>query len=95
MKTSLVNKSCMHRLYVIFYYVPLFYRSNCICITNESCAALAAAFNSNPSNLIDLDLSENQLRDPGVTEISTLLGNSQCTLQILRFELSSFKHDSM
>ncbi len=95
MNTSLVNKSCMYRLCYFLLCFFLFYRSNCICITNESCAALAAAFNSNPSNLIELDLSENQLRDPGVTEISTLLGNSQCTLQILRFELSSFKHDSM
>uniref|UniRef100_A0A8C2JMI1 Uncharacterized protein n=1 Tax=Cyprinus carpio TaxID=7962 RepID=A0A8C2JMI1_CYPCA len=57
---------------------------NCICITKEGCAALTAAFNSNPSNLIELDLSENQLRDPGVAEISTLLGNSQCKLKILR-----------
>uniref|UniRef100_A0A8C1Y275 NACHT domain-containing protein n=1 Tax=Cyprinus carpio TaxID=7962 RepID=A0A8C1Y275_CYPCA len=57
---------------------------NCISITEEGCAALASAFNSNPSNLIELDLSENKLGNYGVTEISTLLANSQCTLQILR-----------
>uniref|UniRef100_A0A8C1W0P8 Uncharacterized protein n=1 Tax=Cyprinus carpio TaxID=7962 RepID=A0A8C1W0P8_CYPCA len=57
---------------------------NCISITAEGCAALASAFNSNPSNLIELDLSGNKLENSGVTEISTLLGNSQCTLQILR-----------
>uniref|UniRef100_A0A8C2H4A8 Uncharacterized protein n=1 Tax=Cyprinus carpio TaxID=7962 RepID=A0A8C2H4A8_CYPCA len=57
---------------------------NCISITEEGCAALASAFNSNPSNLIELDLSGNKLENSGVTEISTLLANSQCTLQILR-----------
>uniref|UniRef100_A0A672L3D1 NACHT domain-containing protein n=1 Tax=Sinocyclocheilus grahami TaxID=75366 RepID=A0A672L3D1_SINGR len=83
MKISLVNKSCIHSLDLILF-CSLFYRFNCICITAEGCAALTAAFNSNPSNLIELDLSENPLGDPGVTEISTLLGNSQCTLKILR-----------
>ncbi|XP_058616273.1 protein NLRC5-like isoform X2 [Onychostoma macrolepis] len=53
---------------------------NCISITDEGCAALASAFNS---NLRELDLSRNQIRDSGVTEISSLLRNSQ-TLQILR-----------
>ncbi|KTF75552.1 hypothetical protein cypCar_00033865 [Cyprinus carpio] len=54
---------------------------NFISITGEGCAALASAFNS---NLRELDLSENQLGNLGVTEISSLLRNSQCTLQILR-----------
>ncbi|XDV28520.1 hypothetical protein PO909_031811, partial [Leuciscus waleckii] len=57
---------------------------NCISITAEGCSVLASAFNSNPSNLKELELSENKLGNSGVTEISTLLGNSQCTLQILR-----------
>ncbi|XDV28578.1 hypothetical protein PO909_031832 [Leuciscus waleckii] len=57
---------------------------NCISITAEGCAALTSAFKSNPSNLIELDLSENKLGNSGVTEISTLLGTSLCTLQILR-----------
>ncbi|XP_016427515.1 ribonuclease inhibitor-like, partial [Sinocyclocheilus rhinocerous] len=57
---------------------------NCISITAEGCAALASAFHSNPSNLIELDLSGNKLENSGVTEISNLLANSQCTLQILR-----------
>uniref|UniRef100_A0A8C1LUU1 Uncharacterized protein n=1 Tax=Cyprinus carpio TaxID=7962 RepID=A0A8C1LUU1_CYPCA len=55
-------------------------RLNCISITDEGCAALASAFNS---NLRELDLSRNQIGDSGVTEISSLLRNSQ-TLQILR-----------
>ncbi|XP_016414052.1 uncharacterized protein LOC107744761 [Sinocyclocheilus rhinocerous] len=66
---------------------------HCICITKEGCAALTAAFNSNPSNLIELDLSENPLGDPGVTEISTLLGNSQCTLKILRMSNCSITEE--
>ncbi|XP_050957411.1 ribonuclease inhibitor, partial [Labeo rohita] len=53
----------------------------CISITDEGCAALASAFHS---NLRELDLSRNQIGDSGVTEISSLLRNSQCTLQILR-----------
>uniref|UniRef100_A0A8C1T730 NACHT domain-containing protein n=1 Tax=Cyprinus carpio TaxID=7962 RepID=A0A8C1T730_CYPCA len=52
-------------------------------ITEGGCHVLAAALNSNPSNLTELDLSENKLGDSGVTEISSLLRNSQ-TLQILR-----------
>uniref|UniRef100_A0A8C2DCU3 Uncharacterized protein n=1 Tax=Cyprinus carpio TaxID=7962 RepID=A0A8C2DCU3_CYPCA len=52
---------------------------NCISITEQGCAALASAFNS---NLRELDLSRNQIGDSGVTEISSLLRNSQ-TLQIL------------
>uniref|UniRef100_A0A673I4H4 Uncharacterized protein n=1 Tax=Sinocyclocheilus rhinocerous TaxID=307959 RepID=A0A673I4H4_9TELE len=68
-------------------------RFNCISITEEGCAALASAFNSNPSNLIELDLSGNKLGNSGVTEISTLLENSQCTLQILRFEFGEFKDE--
>ncbi|XP_026053061.1 ribonuclease inhibitor-like, partial [Carassius auratus] len=53
------------------------------CITEGGCHVLAAALNSNPSNLTELDLSENKLGDSGVTEISSLLRNSQ-TIQILR-----------
>ncbi|XP_050959753.1 uncharacterized protein LOC127161151 [Labeo rohita] len=53
---------------------------NCISITDEACAALTSAINS---NLRELDLSRNQLGNSGVTEISNLLRNSQCTLQIL------------
>ncbi|XP_052445004.1 uncharacterized protein LOC127986809 isoform X1 [Carassius gibelio] len=66
---------------------------NCICITKEGCAALTAAFNSNPSNLIELDLSENSLGDPGVAEISKLLGNSLFTLKILRMSNCSITEE--
>uniref|UniRef100_A0A9J8BH67 NACHT domain-containing protein n=1 Tax=Cyprinus carpio carpio TaxID=630221 RepID=A0A9J8BH67_CYPCA len=62
---------------------------NCISVTDEGCAALASAFNS---NLRELDLSRNQIGDSGVTEISSLLRNSQ-TLQILRLSDCSISEE--
>ncbi|XP_057177480.1 protein NLRC3-like isoform X2 [Triplophysa rosa] len=50
----------------------------------EDCAALATAFNSNPTNLEELDLSGSTLRDSGMRSISTLFENSQCRLIILK-----------
>uniref|UniRef100_A0A8C1T6S6 NACHT domain-containing protein n=1 Tax=Cyprinus carpio TaxID=7962 RepID=A0A8C1T6S6_CYPCA len=61
-------------------------------ITEGGCHVLAAALNSNPSNLTELDLSENKLGDSGVTEISSLLRNSQ-TLQILRLSDCSISEE--
>ncbi|XP_048025508.1 uncharacterized protein LOC125254758 isoform X2 [Megalobrama amblycephala] len=66
---------------------------NCISITAEGCAALTKAFISNPSNLIELDLSANKLGDSGVTQISTLLENSQCTLKIIRLSDCSISEE--
>ncbi|XP_059402980.1 ribonuclease inhibitor-like [Carassius carassius] len=62
------------------------------CITEGGCHVLAAALNSNPSNLTELDLSRNQIGDSGVTEISSLLRNSQ-TLQILRLSDCSISEE--
>ncbi len=50
-------------------------------ITEEGCAALTSAFNSNPSNLIDLDLSGNKLGNSGICH---LLENPQCRLEKLK-----------
>ncbi|XDV28546.1 hypothetical protein PO909_031818 [Leuciscus waleckii] len=52
-------------------------------ITAEGCAALTSAFNSNPSNLIELDLSENKLGNSGIKKICPLLENTQCRLEKL------------
>ncbi len=49
-------------------------------ITEEGCAALTSAFNSNPSNLIELDLSGNKLGNSGICH---LLENTQCILKKL------------
>ncbi|KAI4887863.1 hypothetical protein NFI96_015073 [Prochilodus magdalenae] len=53
-------------------------------ITEEGCAALSSALCSNPSHLIELDLSENKLGNSGVEKICSLLNNQCCKLQILR-----------
>ncbi|KAK3506125.1 hypothetical protein QTP70_018025, partial [Hemibagrus guttatus] len=52
-------------------------------ITGEGCAALASALDSNPSHLIDLDLSNNKLGDSGVKSLSAVLENSLCKLETL------------
>ncbi|KAF4097458.1 hypothetical protein G5714_021466 [Onychostoma macrolepis] len=53
-------------------------------ITTEGCAALISAFNSNPSNLIELDLSGNKLGNTGMKKICRLLKNRQFRLEKLR-----------
>uniref|UniRef100_A0A3B1K1Z1 Uncharacterized protein n=1 Tax=Astyanax mexicanus TaxID=7994 RepID=A0A3B1K1Z1_ASTMX len=56
--------------------------NNCS-ITERGCAALSAALCSNPSHLIELNLSGNKLGDSGVKEISYLLQNSNSKLKLL------------
>lgn len=73
-------------LHALLDLIFFFYSLNGVSIGEAGCAALASAFNSNPTKLKELDLSGNQLGDSGVTQISALLANSQCTLQILRFQ---------
>ncbi|KAL0992413.1 hypothetical protein UPYG_G00093000 [Umbra pygmaea] len=53
-------------------------------ITEKGCAALVSALKSNPSNLKELDLSNNDLKDAGVKMISALLEDPQCRLETLR-----------
>ncbi|XP_073699638.1 NACHT, LRR and PYD domains-containing protein 12-like [Garra rufa] len=53
-------------------------------ITEEGCAALTSAFNSNPSNLIELDLSGNKLGKSGIENICLILKNPQCKLEKLK-----------
>ncbi|XP_056623062.1 uncharacterized protein LOC130436438 [Triplophysa dalaica] len=52
-------------------------------ITREGYAALASAFILNPSNLRQLDLSKNELGDPAVKKICTLLEHKDCKLEKL------------
>uniref|UniRef100_A0A8C1MN19 NACHT domain-containing protein n=1 Tax=Cyprinus carpio TaxID=7962 RepID=A0A8C1MN19_CYPCA len=54
------------------------------CITAEGCVALTSAFNLNPSNLTELDLSGNKLLNTGIEKICPLLENAQCRLQKLK-----------
>ncbi|KAI4903629.1 hypothetical protein NFI96_005185 [Prochilodus magdalenae] len=58
-------------------------------ITVEGCAALSSAICSNPSHLIELDLSENELENSGVKQICYLLSNQNCKLQNLGLSKSS------
>ncbi|KAL0992617.1 hypothetical protein UPYG_G00095830 [Umbra pygmaea] len=53
-------------------------------IKEKGCAALVLALKSNPSNLKELDLSNNDLKDAGVKKISALLEDPRCRLETLR-----------
>ncbi|XP_076843154.1 NACHT, LRR and PYD domains-containing protein 3-like isoform X2 [Brachyhypopomus gauderio] len=62
------------------------------CIREEGCAALCSALRSNPSShLRELDLNHNQPGDSGVKQLSALLEDPHCTLEILHanWELKS------
>uniref|UniRef100_A0A8B9JJK9 NACHT domain-containing protein n=1 Tax=Astyanax mexicanus TaxID=7994 RepID=A0A8B9JJK9_ASTMX len=53
-------------------------------ITEKGCSSLSEALCSNPSHLIELDLSENKLGNSGVEQLCALLANEHCNLEILR-----------
>ncbi len=52
-------------------------------MTDEGCSAVTSALKSNPSHLRELDLSDNKLGDSGFENLSDLLKNPQCKLEIL------------
>ncbi|XP_029934734.1 NLR family CARD domain-containing protein 3-like [Myripristis murdjan] len=53
-------------------------------VTDEGCASLVSALESNPSHLRELDLSENYLQDAGVKLLSDLKDSPQYGLKSLR-----------
>ncbi|XP_015249344.1 PREDICTED: NACHT, LRR and PYD domains-containing protein 12-like [Cyprinodon variegatus] len=59
--------------------------SGCI-ISEEGCASLASALNSNPSHLKELDLSYNHPGDSGVKMLSDLQKEPQARLEVLSVE---------
>ncbi|XP_077950434.1 protein NLRC3-like isoform X2 [Gasterosteus aculeatus] len=59
--------------------------SGCL-ITEEGCSSLASALSSNPSHLIELDLSYNHPGDSGVKLLSAGLENPHWRLETLRVE---------
>ncbi|KAI2650795.1 Ribonuclease inhibitor [Labeo rohita] len=54
-------------------------------ITEEGYKALASALRSNPSHLIELDLTGNDPGQSGVRELNDLLQNELCSLKTIRF----------
>ncbi len=60
------------------------YRFSDCSITEEGYKALASALRSNPSHLIDLDLTGNDPEQSGVKELIDLLQDECCKLNSIR-----------
>ncbi|XP_076875781.1 NACHT, LRR and PYD domains-containing protein 3-like isoform X3 [Brachyhypopomus gauderio] len=59
--------------------------SGCL-VTEEGCSSLASALSSNPSHLIELDLTYNHPGDSGVKLLSARLEDPHCRLDTLRVD---------
>uniref|UniRef100_A0A3B3DA14 NACHT domain-containing protein n=1 Tax=Oryzias melastigma TaxID=30732 RepID=A0A3B3DA14_ORYME len=61
-------------------------------LSETSFAALGSALRSNPSNLTELDLSENRQQGSGAKHLSGFLDSPECKLQILRSDIRMLIH---
>lgn len=61
-----------------------FSRLNGCNLTENCCKVLASALSSTSSHLTELDLSDNNLKDSGVKQLSVGFGSQHCKLKSLR-----------
>ncbi len=66
----------------IYIYIYFFFRLSGCSITEEGYKALTSALRSNPSHLIELDLTGNDPGQSGVKQLKKVLQDGRCKLNI-------------